>query len=94
MKNESTNEAKHTPRPWPLRDIGHGIRIGDIAWIGFGSAHHKEEHRANARLIAAAPDLLEALIDALGWLECAIDCEADLSGIEAAIAKATGRATP
>ena len=63
-------------------------------------ATHEEPHAecptqlANARLIAAAPELLESLIDALGWLESAIDCEADLSGIEDAITKATGRATP
>jgi len=57
MQNESTNEAKHTPGPWPLRDIGHGIRIDDIAWIGFGSAHSKDEHRANAYLIAISPTM-------------------------------------
>jgi hypothetical protein len=55
--------ANHTPSgpEWAAQDVGHGIRIGDIAWVGFGSAYPKETHRANAQLVSAAPDLLEAL---------------------------------
>lgn len=45
---------------------------------------------ANARLIAAAPDLLEALKMAQLWLDT--DGRYDMQGINAAIAKATGAA--
>lgn len=54
--------SKHTKGEWEAREDGHGCRIEpSIAWIGYGSAHPKAEHEANARLIAAAPDLLTAL---------------------------------
>jgi hypothetical protein len=55
-------DAQHTEGPWAIVDKGYGVNIEpSIAWIGFGSAHSTTEHKANARLIAAAPDLLEAL---------------------------------
>ena len=47
---------------WTVRDIGHGCCIcPDIAWVGNASARSNEETRANACLIAAAPELLAAL---------------------------------
>ena len=46
-----------------------------------------EDGEANARLIAAAPDLLEALKMAQLWLDT--DGRYDMQGINAAIAKAT-----
>lgn len=51
-----------TPGPWKVSDIGFGSNIEpSIAWIGYGSSYPKDEHKANARLIAAAPELLQAL---------------------------------
>lgn len=46
--------------------------------------------KANATLIAAAPELLEALKDALAWING--DGEAPVHIIESAIARAEGRA--
>ncbi len=46
------------------------------------------EAEANARLIASAPDLLEALRMAKVWLD--FDGRFDMQGINAAIAKAEG----
>ena len=55
--------AKHTPGPWTVREpngAGHGVSIPEIgAW--FGTMAWAPETMANARLCAAAPDLLEAL---------------------------------
>lgn len=69
--------SKHTPGPWevgqqrrfeeltprwiirPEGEFPHGLWIADGGWIGH------EETEANARLIAAAPDLLAALKEAV-----------------------------
>lgn len=45
-----------------MRDMGYGIQIEpSICWVGFGTAHSKEEHLDHARLILAAPELLDGL---------------------------------
>lgn len=51
---------KHTPAPWLLSDLKTFVRTesgGNIAHI----IQNGSQHEANAKLIAAAPDLLEAL---------------------------------
>lgn len=61
-----TNTVKHTPGPWRAAKAAHGVidifdsRDRDIVTI-FGGGVEAESKEANARLIAAAPDLLEAL---------------------------------
>ncbi len=65
-------EAKHTTGPWTVTGSGGrweqrlSIRAdnwGCVAHIGVdrGLPHWDEPQRANARLIAAAPEMLEAL---------------------------------
>ena len=64
-------KAKHTPGPWILGDENNQhaeILIGDLVAnidrqdrYGLHMACSREEMLANARLIIAAPDLLEAL---------------------------------
>ena len=69
--------AKHTPGPWTIRyrtnvfgirrDVGH---VGSVAVCGGHDSNQVDcgpESEANARLIAAAPDLLEALRDMWEW---------------------------
>ena len=62
MTEDSTQSHKHTPGPWLVLRHGHikargGESIGIMhAWLG-----KVLEQRANARLIAAAPDMLAAL---------------------------------
>lgn len=70
----------HTPGPWETggdndsmsmqlmvyADDSLGSRIADCSESGFGITH--EQATANVRLIAAAPDLLRALIDLADWL--------------------------
>lgn len=97
-------ESKHTAGPWSLGVDRRGDRMV------FGSCRHlatvpidqldPKEDRANARLIAAAPDLLEALTvmlkgDEMGEYECQRQGFPRLSKrwemARAAIAKAEGR---
>lgn len=63
----------HTPGPW--RYAGHGgthVLDSNGRCIGDAPQPHgmpPEEGEANARLIAAAPEMLEALMSAVGSLE-------------------------
>lgn len=88
--------TKHTPGPWQFRlstDEDHALvqrgRSGGFVVRGASV----EQENADARLIAAAPDLLLALIN----LEHGVDLPADSPSLadiraaaRAAIAKATG----
>jgi hypothetical protein len=101
-------EAKHTPGPWRVGDAGCTVfgpktdapspkTVASITRQPIPSA----EHRANAALIAAAPDMYEALV-AL-FAECAMihryggsedntaAAHAAEEAARAAIAKAEGR---
>lgn len=96
-------QAKHTPGPWFEYGgsiYGHGDTPGDtyIAEMAYGDGMNetsKEQALINARLIAAAPDLIEALreiidhgiMDAPGICS---GCDKARGLADAAIAKATG----
>lgn len=94
-------DVKHTPGPWFLEQTDSALwigvekaaggKVGDvITSLEYGSDYnpwHNEVALANARLIAAAPDLLAMLKVAQLWLD--IDGRYDMQGINAAIAKAT-----
>jgi hypothetical protein len=102
-------EAKHSPGPWQAElDDSYRIRAphgGAVATLGFlrgafgskGRIRH-EEGIANARLIAAAPELLEACEKALEWVwdadltvpSCVMPDESMIRMLNAAIAKAKG----
>ena len=103
-------EAKHTPGPWAVTDCaigGPSVTAGKsvIADIRtFGGVHVNGEQNtktlANARLIAAAPDLLDALDSCIGTLEiCFPEAPVDsvigkdIATARAAIAKATTTTT-
>jgi hypothetical protein len=56
--------SKHTPGPWrvfaaPTAIFAEG-RKEVVHWSGFDSSDFQKDIKANARLIAAAPELLEA----------------------------------
>jgi len=102
--------AKHAPGPWVV--IPQKTPQGDIATVyntpdGWVSIHaptwlnigDQKVTMANARLIAAAPDLLETLKEIVGFwdsivpIDCVNDCVNDLHvKARVAIAKATGEA--
>ena len=93
---------KHTPGPWSVKKhfsewlIGDGNYLiattaGSPAHLGRASA---ERDAANARLIAAAPDLLKALEDCVAVMDRELAglkvIQPEFSAARAAIAKATG----
>ena len=95
-------ESKHTPGPW---NIGWGLvwnaargitsRVSGEAWKWKNKDGFESESKANARLIAAAPDLLEACEDALASLDALaeegiIEEGKEAGTLRAAIAKAKG----
>lgn len=88
-----------TPGPWSINKYGDVVDPAgkDIRVQGM-TLTSTETAQANARLIAAAPELLEAASTALAFLERgqAIDAETAnglvLARLRAAIAKATGAA--
>lgn len=89
--------TKHTPGPW---NYAHGSTDllthdgDDVAYVDTAIPERsKAEQQANARLISAAPDLLEALKEALDQLE-SWNQESEptftMRRVAHAIAKATG----
>ena len=82
---------QHTPAPW---------RIGDAGMTVFGPPNGNPSpetvaatrNRANARLIAAAPDLLDALRDLVAVTEQTYDNRHELAAALDAIERATGGA--
>ena len=87
----------HTPGPWFVTGEGlsryveakiNGALIQEVAWCG---ATLKDEQEDNARLIAAAPELLEVL-QVIAADSRWTSGEPLLMQVRAAIAKATGAA--
>lgn len=92
-------DAKHTPGPWHT-DLGYVSRehykgrIQEAVWDEDGACIAAcMDNAANALLIAAAPDLLEACRRLLGWDvfdQPTGRAHEDAAFARAAIAKATG----
>ena len=98
--------SKHTPGPWEIaEDDTHGQAVVRGEHIEIATCWHhcvgsiEKEMRANARLIAAVPDLLEALKDMNSGWKYIRHSYGDLYGVgwdraqekaDAAIAKAQG----
>lgn len=86
--------SKYTPGPWEtLAYISHEQQT-DFILVKIGRRVHmvgySDEDKANARLIAAAPELLEALEAILEDAFGGMDTLARIQAAEAAIAKAKG----
>jgi hypothetical protein len=94
MNTTNTNEQKHTPGPWSFYESKHdgcieifrdGNEVEGSPTIGSALLP------SDARLIASAPELLEALQQVLSASDDGGDMnDIDWRGIRAAIAKATG----
>ncbi len=92
--------SKHTPAPWHLTENSDGLARGIhgahgpvlvniVNWGGISRAN-SENGQANARLIAAAPDLLEALVAVNDFISGKPDAVEPFGLVRAAIEKATG----
>lgn len=93
--------SKHTPGPWTIdeHELGSFIRCAG-GYIITGPVNERPGYKANARLIAAAPNLLEALMKAATALERVehligggddeVSIESEILTARDAIAKATG----
>ena len=91
--------SKHTPGPWEVRGDWYIHRVG-----AEGGSHaevkscedvppdRREEHKANARLMAAAPDMIELLLRLRQWdmLDVCHDGPCWKRLLDEVIAKATG----
>lgn len=93
--------AKHTPGPWAVQDCRSELVIHrdkfDVAIVGIDPTYeYNLEQRANAKLIAAAPDLAESAAGFLNWFQgfvgaagyAEINCK-ELTALQAALAKVT-----
>ena len=96
--------SKHTPGPWTVTDEDdfYGLAIeaagreGEYVPVARVPVDYDDrpEREANARLMAAAPDLLEALKALLSGSERHIfstECKTERDAARTAIAKAEGR---
>ena len=87
---------KHTPGPWAIENgrciYGRGNFIKPFV-ASVEDDHNDAETAANARLIAAAPDMYHALQDLIAYLGVDVDNGLDelLTNARDAIAKATGK---
>ena len=107
MTTETT--ASHTTGPWMKQDLGqksgypnwHEYAIRDkktnvcLAVIGNVDRYFEKNNEANARLIAAAPDLLAALKEMIAWQDTPAHIRGDFPPIQkrckAVIAQAEGK---
>lgn len=103
-------DVKHTPGPWVFGRTSDDKRLilgeGATRYVATVQIHQtprkmglwmEDEREANARLIAAAPDLLEAAVKLVGHPDLGTirytdgDMWKDAEALRAAIAKAEGR---
>lgn len=85
------SEAKHTPGPWNF--TGNGVYAADGTTVADNEPHYPQAlDPCNGHLIAAAPELLEALEELEQLVSAHISEEADnwCKSARAAIAKAKG----
>lgn len=99
-----TEQQKHTPGPWSLNQYGEPVDASGENIRAKGLAlTNSEEAKANARLIAAAPDMLAIHRDSVEVLEIVLEEREEIVGedevlrdlisrIKEVVAKATGAA--
>lgn len=98
--SQRARPMKHTPGPWTPFIENNVVAVMKgrkevIKWTGFGASDFPDDVEANARLVAAAPDMLAALKSVDHWFSVWTVGAGEgfdyLPEIQAAIAKATGK---
>ena len=87
--------SQHTPGPWVADDSNVLVGRHVLAIVNDPDqpSHLTEVSKANARLMAAAPELLQAAKNFLAYASTLLDeTDADVKALRAAIAKAQGNA--
>ena len=82
--------SKHTPGPWEKAEPFATVRAPGRPCIADCGSRSDLDAQANARLIAAAPDLLAALEYIMAWTPNDWNAETARDMARAAIAKARG----
>ena len=100
-EGDNIMEAKHTSGPWEVGADPDGLEDCESIWYGEHGTQAEIAGRicepTNARLIAAAPDMYDALRDAVGILaavrdtDCTVYVDDLADAIDATIARAEGR---
>ena len=90
-------KTKHTPGPWTFDGVGSHFSVfvrdyqeddnGDICQVNEPQNYPDEEAKANAQLIAAAPEMLEELEHALSGLRILSGSMPDHKGLKQDIAR-------
>jgi hypothetical protein len=83
---------KHTPKPWTLDVKKRRVSAGESPIADVFMWPHPKQQQANACLIAAAPELLEALTDLIAEIDedqSSASLSVRIGKARAAIAKAT-----
>lgn len=88
-------EMKHTPGVWRHKDWMVGAFVDEkltdvICWTANNAKNRTEMAKADARLIAASPDLLKCVLDAMSTDGVILTMEVGCAMEEAAF-KATGK---
>lgn len=86
------SKAKFSQGPWEIDDRGYGFAIEpSVCWIGENSSTTPEQLKANANLIAAAPEMYAELARIADVLEDPEDCGViSLDSINVILRKARG----
>jgi hypothetical protein len=84
-------EAKHTPGPWEVITDVDRFEIDSRTRCVAVTRDNRSDDAANAALIAAAPDMYEALVAAYGIVIRGAQYNVTAEKVAAAIAKAEGR---
>lgn len=66
----------HSSAPWKVNDFDNAVHVIGVGYQPICRVAYNKNERANAKLIAAAPEMLEVLL----WLDNEMDCRDDEYG--------------